>query len=273
MLNTKIIEKMSYTDFIALIKETNRCPGGKDSVRTIIQNTLINEGSRVLEIGSNTGFTSLEIAHTIRCKIRGIDVSRNCVQESKNRLELDIPEIKKLVKFKVGSAYNIPYKSNSFDLVITGGATSFMDNKQKAINEYIRVTKPWRYISATQLFYVKKPPQKIVDDVSEAIGSKINVWGESDWLNVFRKNPELELYFYKTHKLFDQPKGRIDRYIQYFLNKPHMKPLESDVKKSIENKWRRYINIFNENHKYLGYFIAIFRKNVYEEEPELFIQR
>ena len=29
------IERMSYTDFIALLKETNRCPGGKKTIRRI----------------------------------------------------------------------------------------------------------------------------------------------------------------------------------------------------------------------------------------------
>jgi ubiquinone/menaquinone biosynthesis C-methylase UbiE len=268
------IKQMNYTDFIALIKETNRCPGGKDSIRKIIQNSFINSSSKVLEIGSNTGFTSLEIAHIVKCEVKGIDVSENCVIEARNRLAADIPEIQSLVNFSVGSAYEIPYHDNYFDLVVSGGATSFMDEKQKAISEYIRVVTPWGFISATQLFYIKQPPKEVLEKVSEAIGARINAWSEEDWLKIFKNsNTGLELYYFEQNELQSRPDYIIEEYIDYFLKKPHLQNYPEDIKEEIRKKWLYYINIFNENHKYLGYFIALFRKTKYPEEPELFIKK
>ena len=58
-------------------------------------------------------------------------------------IDKDTEEVKKRVSFKVGSAYDIPFEENFFDLVMCGGATSFMDNKNKAVSEYFRVLKPW----------------------------------------------------------------------------------------------------------------------------------
>lgn len=273
-MDVKTIEGMNYTDFIALIKETNRCPGGKDSIRKIVQNSFINKESTVLEIGSNTGFTSLEIAHIVGCKVNGIDVSESCVAESNQRLDLDIPEIKQRVNFSVGSAYDIPFDDNKFDLVVTGGATSFMDKKEQAIKEYTRVVKPWGFISATQLFYTKLPPQQVVDNVSKAIGVKINPWTEAEWLNVFKNMDNgLELYYYEKNELQSRTGGVIEDYINYFLSKPHITQFSKEVRESIYKKWKNYITIFNENHKYLGYFIALFRKPCYPEEPELFIRK
>lgn len=271
-LTSKKINQMPYTDFIALIKETNRCPGGKDTIRRIIQNTFVDRKSKVLEIGSNTGFTSLEIAHTVKCQVEGIDISKSCVNESLKKIDQDTSEIKKLVNFKVASAYEIPFSENSFDLVVTGGATSFMDNKSKAVKEYIRVVKPWGFISATQLFYIKKPPQKVINDVSHALGVQINPWSEKDWLKVF-DDSELELYHYEKHELFSRSEDIINEYINYFLKKPHLSKLDENLKQTIKKKWKKYIDIFNENHRYLGYFIAIFRKNLIPEEPELFIRK
>lgn len=263
---------MSYTDFIALIKETNRCPGGKDSVRRIIQNTFIDKKSKVLEIGSNTGFTSLEIAHTVKCQVVGIDISESCVNESLNRIKYDTSEIRKIVNFRVASAYEIPFSKNSFDLVVTGGATSFMDNKSKAVKEYIRVVKPWGFISATQLFYFKKPTQRVINNVSYALGVRIEPWSENDWLQVFNDS-RLELYHYEKHGLSIRSEDSINEYINYFLRKPHLNKLDKDLKQMIKEKWKEYIDIFNENHRYLGYYIAIFRKNLVPEEPELFIRK
>jgi len=270
------ITKLNYTDFISLIKETNRCPGGKDTIRKIVQNTFIDENSRVLDVGSNTGFTSLELSHISKAKISGIDVSEACVNTANALLATDIEEVRKRVDFQVGSAYEIPFENDTFDLVVTGGATSFMDKKQQAISEYKRVLKSWGFLSATQLFYTTKPPQAVVDAVSNAIGVTINPWLEQDWKNVFLETQEsgvLELYYYEKNELQSRPVEVIEEYMEYFIAKDHLKEYSEDVRNAIRKKWKMYIDVFNENHKYLGYFISLFRKTQYPEEPELFIRK
>ncbi|HVX92982.1 MAG TPA: class I SAM-dependent methyltransferase [Candidatus Dojkabacteria bacterium] len=275
-LTVNDIEGMSYTDFISFIKETNRCPGGKDTIRKIVQNSFVDDKSRILDVGSNTGFTTLELAHITRSRIDGIDISDACVKTANDLLKSDTSFVKSRVKFQVGSAYEIPFNDEVFDLVVTGGATSFMDKKQKAVSEYLRVLKSWGFLSVTQLFYVNKPPQKVLDKVSNAIGVKIEPWGEEEWRNVFlnvQSNQKLELYYYESNKLSARSEKDIDEYIGYFINKPHLANLSNEVKEVISKKWKNYIDIFNENHKYLGYFIALFRKTKYPEEPELFIRK
>jgi ubiquinone/menaquinone biosynthesis C-methylase UbiE len=266
------IQKMPYTDFIALIQETNRCPGGKDSIRRIIQNTFLTNNSHVLEIGSNTGFTSLELARSVKCEVEGIDVSASCIKTAGELSSLDDTNIKSKVHFQVGSAYDIPFPNNSFDLTIVGGATSFMDDKKKAVDEYFRVTKPWGFIAAIQLYYHTLPPKPLLRELSALIGVEIKPWLEADWIKVFKNdsNPLLELYSFESHRLTNQPEEKLDKYINYFLEKPHLKKLSVVEREAIKIKWRGYLNVFNENHKYLNYFIAIFRKRSVEEEPELF---
>lgn len=270
------IQNLTYTDFIALIKETNRCPGGKDTIRKIVQNSFIDSNSLVLDVGSNTGFTSLEIAHISKASVFGIDISESCVHTAKDLLYYDLDEIKNRVSFQVGSAYEIPFEDAKFDLVVTGGATSFMDKKQQAISEYKRVLKPWGFLSATQLFYKEVPPQEVIDSVSNAIGVRIQPWVESDWKKIFLDSKDinnLELYYYETNELQSRPEIVINDYIEYFMNKPHIQKYSPEIQDAIRKKWRMYINIFNENHKYLNYFLALFRKPIYPEEPELFIRK
>ncbi len=50
-----------------------------------------------------------------------------------------------MTEFRVGSAYDIPCESNSIDLIIAGGSTSFMDKIEKAVREMERVLKPWAF--------------------------------------------------------------------------------------------------------------------------------
>lgn len=269
-VTTENIQNMNYTDFIAFIDETNRCPGGKDTIRKIIQNSFINQSSRVLDIGSNTGFTSLEIAHSVKCHVEGIDISKACVEAAKAKLKQDSDEIRKRVNFNVASAYEIPFPNDHFDLVVTGGATSFMNNKSKAIKEYLRVLKPWGFLSVSQLFYREKPPSALLTKLNQAIDCEIKPWSEEQWLNIYMSENPMELYFYETHKLNSVNNKQLDNYIRYFINKKHISILDTEIKDAVKEKWREYLTIFNQNHKYLGFFIALFRKNIYPEEPELF---
>lgn len=264
------IKGMSYVDFISLLKETNRCPGGKNTIRKIIQNTFIGPQSNVLEIGSNTGFTSLEIARVAKCRATGIEPVPAAVQTALAELQADTPEIQKLVKFEVASAYEIPYGENEFDVVVTGGATSFMADKEKALTEYHRVLKPWGFLSVTNLCYLVPPPTNVVAAVSNIIGVQIPVWTDRDWLALFRKNKIFEQYYLETHKLQEKSDSEIAEYVQFFIDKPHIAKMPQETREEIRKRWTETLMAFNENHKYLGFILAVFRKRAIEEEPELF---
>ncbi len=265
------IENMSYTDFIAFIQETNRCPGGKDTIRRIKNIINPDKDSLILDVGSNTGFNSLELAHITKSNISGIDVSESCVVESNRKLSEDTDDVRNRVSFQTGSAYNIPFSDNNFDLIIAGGATAFMSDKLKAINEYVRVTKPWGYICITPLFYHSAPPKKLIKKISDVLGVEIKVMKIEDWTNLFIKSSsKLELYYVEKNKIKNRTSNDITEYINYFLNKPHISNLDQETKKAIMIKWKNYIKIFNDNHKFLSYGIILFRKTNYEEEPEFF---
>lgn len=272
-ITKEYIKSLSYTDFISFIKETNRCPGGKDSIRRIVKNSFLGENSKVLDVGSNTGFNSMEFAHITKSKVYGIDISKSCVDESVSTLNKDTEEVKKRVSFKVGSAYDIPFENNFFDLVMCGGATSFMDNKSKAVTEYFRVLKPWGFLAVTQLFYNQKPPTEVLDSVSKIINAKIKYLNKQDWIDIFNANSNHELYYFKEFKFENRTQRDLVNYINLFLEKPHIVNLDADVKKEIYNKWLGYMSAFMENNKYLSYFIALFRKNIYSEEKEFFLKK
>lgn len=272
-ITKEYIKTLSYTDFISFIKETNRCPGGKSSIREIAQNTFMNQESRILDVGSNTGFNSLEFAHITKASVYGIDVSENCVKEATSLLAIDKENIKKRVTFNVGSAYEIPFEDGYFDLVMCGGATSFMENKNKAVSEYFRVLKPWGFLATTQLFYSQKPPKRLLSTVSNIIGAQIKYLTKDDWLNIFNMNNKYELYYFKEYTFESKSKRDIEEYVGVFLQKPHIAALEEEVKKEIYDKWLNYIMAFAENNEYLSYFISLFRKNLYPEENEFFIRK
>ena len=266
------IEQMSYTDFIALLDETNRCPGGKKTIRRIRELIRIDDKTNILDVGSNTGFTSLELARITPANISGIDISESCVNQAKKSLSEDIKSVRSRVTFQVASSYSIPFPDDNFDLIMAGGATGFMDDKSKAIREYLRVLKPWGFLVMSPLTYHTQPPQQIVDNVSKIIGTTIKPMTTKDWVNtVDEVTKDFELYFNEPHKLSPRTSKEIDEYVDYFLKKDHVRNLPEVVKEAIRKRWLSILKVFNENHKFLGYSIIVFRKRLVVEEPELFI--
>jgi ubiquinone/menaquinone biosynthesis C-methylase UbiE len=267
---TKSIADMNYVEFIALLKETNRCPGGKDTIHWILKNSFASVDSKVLEIGSNTGFSSLEVARAIKCSVLGIEPVEEAVKISQADLARDAQFVQDLVTFQVGSAYNIPCDKDSIDLIIAGGSTSFMDEKEKAVSEMERVLKPWGILSVTNLYYHTEPPKEVLDQVSNVIGVNIQPMKAEDWVEVYTNIGNLELYKYEKSKLSARSDKEITDYIDYFMEKPHIRSLSDDDRAAIRNRWLAILEVFNENHKYLGFVKALLRKRTVEEEPELF---
>jgi len=264
------IEDMNYVEFISLLRETNRCPGGKDTIHWILKNSFANSNSKVLEVGSNTGFSSLEVARTMKCSVFGIDPVKDAVDTARAELQQDSETIKQLVKFEVGSAYDIPCEEKSIDLIIAGGSTSFMDDKEKAIKEMERVLKPWGILSVTNLYYHSKPPKDLLKKVSDVIGVTIQPMTSEDWVQKYLSAGNFELYKYDNVELKARSAEEIEEYIEYFMNKPHLQEVTEDERDSIRKRWQSILEIFNENHRYLGFIRALLRKRTVEEEPELF---
>lgn len=57
----KKIKEMNYSEFVGLINERNRPSGGIKTIQEVIINVRLDEKKKILEIGSNTGFTIVNI--------------------------------------------------------------------------------------------------------------------------------------------------------------------------------------------------------------------
>lgn len=259
-MTVESIEEMNYTDFVSLIREENRPPGGKATIREILNNSFLNRESKVLEVGCTNGFTSLEISRILECEVIGVDINEKSLINAQKRVK------KENVKFQRANAYNLPFKDNYFDLVICGNATSFMPKKKKAVEEYIRVVKDWGFVVLTPMYYIKEPPKEIVDNISEIIGTKIDIIKKEGWLSLFEKSG-LEVYYSSDYVFKSRREEDIQEYSQIFTEKPHLSGLSDNLKFKIQEKWGKIMKVFNDNIRYVGYPIILLRKR---EEKEFF---
>lgn len=263
------IEKLSYTDFISLIKEENRPSGGKKTIREIVMNSFITSNSNVLEIGCTNGFSSIEMNKLTNCNVIGIDINKNSIQNAREKILLNHLNEEK-VSFEYGNAEDLSnFDDESFDLIICGNAISFISDKGKALKEMIRVLKPNGFISIVPIWYKCIPREDVINKVNKELGFNIKCYYENDWLDFSKYG--LELYLKKDFEFIYSTKEQIENYVNYMIDsKEHLKIYSEKDINLMKKRWQRIIEVFNENLSFTNYSVILLRKSLIEEEPEIF---
>lgn len=73
------------------------------------------------------------------------------------------------VEFRVADAQDLPFEDGIFDAVISESMTAFPEDKQKAVSEYARVTKPGGYVGLNEVTWIKPPPPEMVEYLSRVM--------------------------------------------------------------------------------------------------------
>lgn len=258
------IKRMSYVELIAFLEQINRPPGGKDSIRLAVQNCFITKDSKVLDVGCNTGYCSFEIAHLTKCRVTGIDISTDMIRVAKKLQKAD--SLGSLIRFISTDAMRLPFKNETFDVVISGGSTAFINDKEKAVSEYKRVLKPWGFIADINFFYKTRPPREIINKLNKLMKTKIEPWNINYWLNLYNKR-ELEKYFIYTNDVKQVKKEKIK---EYCIEMATQKSLSKEGQQVLIKRLIDIMTLFNKNYKYLAYGVFILRKRPVEDQISLF---
>lgn len=176
--------------FVAIVR------GGKETIRTIIKEANLSSNVHILEVGFNTGYSSIQFALNLpKAKVVGIDMNPISVEFSKEKAkQFGVNS----VEFICANALQLLFDDNSFDVVFVSNITSFISDREKEILEYIRVLKPHRFLVAAPISYLKIPPYEIVKSVEDAIAAPLTVNAVDQWTHVFDAQ-ELSLYFIKNY--------------------------------------------------------------------------
>lgn len=261
MISVNDIKSMNYVDFMALLDEVNRPPGGKNSLRILAQNTFITSESKILDVGCNTGFVTFEIANLANCSVIGIDISKKMITSANNYLKQNFKNLKNKVKFIQGDAMAIPYPDNTFDLVVSGGSTAFVKDIPKVVNEYARVVRPWGYIGEINFYFHTRPPISLIRKLNDLMGISIQSWKIDYWLNQYKKTG-LELFYCYEDKMNSVSDNKVIGYVNYLIDQ---KKWRKDVQQAAKNRLINIYRSFNEEHKYLAYGVFILRKRSFDE--------
>ena len=264
------INSMSYNELIGLVRETNRTPGGNRSIHRVASRCFLDRTSRVLEIGTSTGSTAIELGSLVGCEVIGIDVNSQSINEASRRAGL---EGLTRVRFQQADATRLPFEDESFDLVFCGNVTSLIRDRHAALNEYQRVVRSGGYVAAIPLYYIETPPATLVDEVRRAIQVDIPVHHKAQATQFYCDSAQLELYDAFDYRFDTITEERVSSFCDEILLRPHLATLSEVARIALRDLYTRYMLLFRRNLSLMGFTIMILRKTGFKPDPELFTSR
>jgi len=109
----------------------------KVAYRSVMQKCFKENGLRILDVGTGTGFIALMLAE-MGHEPTGLDMAEGMIDKARRKAS----EYGYRVKFQLGDAENLPFANAFFDAVICRYLLWTLPNPWKALSEWIRVIKP-----------------------------------------------------------------------------------------------------------------------------------
>ena len=121
-----------------------------------------NRHTQMVEIGCGTSSAIIKLSGKIKKSV-GLDISYEALKISAKNAKL---KQTKNISFVQGDSLNLPFNTNSFDLVWSQGLIEHLKNKKNAIKEHHRVCKakgtvlisvPWKYSYVSIWWILTRP--------------------------------------------------------------------------------------------------------------------
>ena len=131
-LHWGIFDHSTGDDFLKACANINKIMAAK---------ARINEKSKVLDLGSGNGTTTLWLSKSLGCEITGVDLSSVRIENAKRELEKQPEGVKARASFKKGSATALPFEDKQVTHVWSQAALYHVHNREEALREAYRVLR------------------------------------------------------------------------------------------------------------------------------------
>lgn len=270
------IHKLDYSRFVGLIKERNRPSGGIRSVREVATHAGLGTNSRVLEIGSNTGFTSVNLAMLTGASVLGVDLNAESVEEA--RRYATSMGVDDRVTFEQGDALALASASELYDLVWVSNVTSFVDDKERLLEQIMDRIRPGGTLAAIPIYYITEPSADLIEEVGEAIGTAITVTTKSQWSKLFESvrgasGDAWERYLDIDYEYDDRSDADIDRYCHELSRAERNPDLDGPQRAALADRFSYFMRLFNHNLRHAGFSVQLYQRRPLRDEEELFTSK
>jgi len=172
----------SFFDFAANVGVTKHI-GSIEATDRLIELCYIHGGSTVLDVGCGVGATPCYLAKKVGCQVVGVDLLPAMIERSTERAQKE--GVMERVEFKVADVQELPFDDERFDAVISESVTAFPADKQKAVNEYARVTRSGGYVGLNESTWLKTPPPpELIAWSSQDLGANVTLLTAEEWVSL-----------------------------------------------------------------------------------------
>lgn len=143
-----------YFEFLATMGLTKHI-GSMKATKELVELCHVGDDQVILDVGCGVGATPCYLAKMYNCRVIGVDLLPKMIEQSRERARAE--GVEERVEFRVADARELPFEDDVFDAVIVESVNTFFADKQRAMNEYVRVTKPGGYVGITEMTWLKPP--------------------------------------------------------------------------------------------------------------------
>lgn len=246
--------------------------GGIDATDELAALCHVDKDRYILEVGCGTGVTVCHLVKRYGCQIMGVDISDRMIGWAKKRAQRK--SVGQKVQFGTADAQNLPFEDNAFDAVICESVTAFAEDKQRAVNEYVRVTKAGGYIGMNEGTWIQaSPPTSLVEYIDRTMANAkflpadgwkalletahlTDIIGSTYTISAFSQRLN-EMKGLDSQDRLDRLRG-IKDFVRLYLSNPGFRKYTKEIMPSAE--------ILKNLFAYLGYGVYVGRKGLTMKE-------
>lgn len=184
----------TYLDIQAEVGVTKHM-GGFAATDTLHRLCHLETAQEVLEVGCGIGIGPAYIANRFSCRVVAVDISEKMLSWARQRARHQ--GVVDRVTFHQADIRKLPFDDDCFDAVIAESVLAFVEDKEAAIEELIRVTRPGGYVGLNESYWIQAPPAEIRSQ-SVYIGTAII--SEAEWRGIWNATG-LEARTIQLHRL------------------------------------------------------------------------
>lgn len=172
-------QEQTFFDFAAEVGLTKHI-GGVGATGELAGLCHIDPGRRVLDVGCGAGATPCYLVKRYGCRVTAVDIRPAMVDRAAARARKE--GLAGQIELRVADAQDLPFDGDLFDAVITESVTAFPEDKQRAVAEYARVTRPGGYVGLNETTWLKTPvPPEVVDWAAQDVGASVKPLTAGEW--------------------------------------------------------------------------------------------
>ena len=142
-------------------------PGGLKATRRLAESCHLDESVRVIDIACGKGTGAIYLAQRYGCEVIGVDISEELIAQATTLAKQKGLEGK--VSFRAGDALDLPFPDNEFDAAVSQAMLVLVKDKQRVVEEALRVTKPGGYLGWLELSWRRQPSAGFLDEASNVL--------------------------------------------------------------------------------------------------------